>query len=153
MHYEALKNFKLNTPSGLLEISPGQNILLEPERALRLVEMGKLKPLEPEKADIEEYSKLCSQALERINNIYYPRSFGWIDWTKEHNPKLCEEIEEAERSLESPMDRRISLSEFARLVDHWEASCRQAIELFLRTRLGEQGMVKEYPLTLTITRY
>ena len=63
MRYEVIETLKLNTPSGLLEISPGQNVLLEPERALRLVEVGKLKPLEPETADIDEYCALCSEAV------------------------------------------------------------------------------------------
>jgi len=130
MHYEALKNFKLNTPSGLLEISPGQNVLLQPERALKLVTEGKIKPVGPE-SNIEDYCSQCSEALERINTDYYPRAYGWISWTKGINPKLWEEIEEAERNLESPIDRRISLNEFATLVDHWETLYRRAIELYL----------------------
>lgn len=129
MHYEALKNFKLNTPSGLLEISHGQNVLLEPERALRLIDVGKLKPLEPEKTDIEDYCKLCSQAIERINTDYYPRAYGWIFWLKEQT-RLWEEIEVAEKDLESPIDRGISLEQFSNLVSHWESLLRQAIESY-----------------------
>jgi hypothetical protein len=138
MHYEALKNFRLNTPSGLLEICPGQNVLLQPERALRLVKVGKLKPIEPEKVGIEEYCKLCSQAIERINNEYYPQALGWIDWTKEHDPKLWEKIEEAEEKLDAPLDRGISLEQYSHLVDQWEALYLKAIGNFLEAQLTEE---------------
>lgn len=132
MRYQAIDAIRLKTPVGRVELSAGQSVLLEPERALKLVEMGKLKPLGQE-ANIEDFCALCSKAIDRINDTYYPKAYGWIGWTKEHNPKLWADIEEAERSLESPLDRRISFSEFARLVDHWEALYRHAVELFLTT--------------------
>ena len=86
MQYQVTEAIRLLTPKGFLDLYPGQTVLLQPERALRLVEVGKLKPLEPETADIEKYCKLCSGAIERINNAYYPRAYGWISWLKNHTP-------------------------------------------------------------------
>lgn len=107
------------------------------EKAETLIKAGKLRLVQSE-ADIEEYCKLCSQALERINSTYYPRALGWIDWLKNHKPNLWREIENAEKELESPIDRGISLSEFARLVNHWEFLVRQAAEFYLNR--GVEGI-------------
>ena len=131
MRYAVIETFKLNTPLGLLEISPGQNVLLEPERALRLVEVGKLKLLAPETADIDEYCALCSETVRHIDADYYPRACGWIYWLKNHKPNLWEEIEAAERNLESPIEQGISLEKFCNFVDQWEARVKQGIELYL----------------------
>ena len=68
MKYQALKNFALNTSSGRIEILPGQEVLLQPERAASFVTAGKLKPVKPE-ADIQDYLKIVSEIVERINKI------------------------------------------------------------------------------------
>jgi hypothetical protein len=136
MQYEVAKTVRLLTPNGPLNLFPGQVVLLQPERALNLIAAGKLKPL-PEPADIEEYCKLCSQAIERINNQFYPQAHGWISWTKGKNPELWEEVEAAEKDLESPIDRGISLEQFSNLVSHWEKLLMQAIENYLKRPKGE----------------
>ena len=137
MRYEVIETLKLNTPSGLLEISPGQTVLLQPERALRLVEVGKLKPLEPETADIDEYCALCSEAVRHIDADYYPRAYGWISWLKNHKPPLWKEIEEAERNLEPPIDKGITLEQFSTLINCWAGLCTEAIKKYLNTRLNK----------------
>lgn len=131
MQYEAIETIRLKTRTGPLELFPGQRILLEPERALRLVEVGKLKPVEPE-PNIEDYCALCSQAIERIHNDYYPQAFGWMEWVKEHKPELWEQIEEAEQKLGSPIEQGITLEQFTDFLGRWETLVGRAIEQFLK---------------------
>ena len=147
MQYEVAKAIRLLTPKGPLELCSGQVVLLQPERALRLVEVGKLKPLEPETADIDEYCALCSEAVRHIDADYYPRAYGWISWLKNHNPNLWKEIEEAERNLDSPIGRKITLEQFSTLINCWEALCTEAIKKYLKTQLNKMvNPVKNNPI-------
>jgi hypothetical protein len=131
MRYEAIAPIKLKTPTGLLEVHPGQEVVLEPERALKLVETYKLRPLEKKTPDIKDYCDLCSKAIDRINNTYYPRAIGWIEWTKEQDSGILKSINEIEEKMESPLERGITLEGFALLVAQWDFLTREAIEKYL----------------------
>ena len=137
MQYQVTEAIRLLTPKGFLDLYPGQTVLLQPERALRLVEVGKLKPLEPETADIDEYCALCSEAVRHIDADYYPRAYGWISWLKNNKPHLWREIENAEKELESPIARQITLEQFSTLINCWEALCTEAIKKYLKTQLNK----------------
>jgi len=49
MKYQVLGRLKAKTSQGHIELSPGQIISLEPKKAIKLVETGKIKPLIGEK--------------------------------------------------------------------------------------------------------
>lgn len=97
--------------------------LVEPESC---VDYGKLQAF-VEPADIEEYCLLCSQAIERIHNDYYPQAFGWMEWVKEHNPRLWKEIQDAEQRLDAPIQRGITLEQFTDFLGRWETLVGRAI--------------------------
>jgi hypothetical protein len=51
--YQVLDKLKAKTPQGYVELSPGQLISLEPEKAIKLVETGKIKPLTAKKPSLK----------------------------------------------------------------------------------------------------
>jgi len=133
--YQMLINQDNGIPENLTvysaELSEKERFLLKGQ-TVTLVADVKIKPVGPE-SGIDEYCNLCSQAIERINSDYYPRAYGWISWTKGKNPELWEEIEEAERNLDEPAYRGISLEQFSNLLDQWEILINQAIKIYLKT--------------------
>lgn len=58
MKYQVLGRLKAKTSQGHVELSPGQIITLESEKAIKLVETGKIKPLIEEKPYLNQHRTL-----------------------------------------------------------------------------------------------
>ena len=84
-------------------LAPGEVVSLEPESANSLIKNGKLRLVQLEPADIEEYCNQCSEALKRINTYYYPRVYGWIDWLKNHKPICGKKLKLLKKIWKAPL--------------------------------------------------
>ena len=137
--YLAIKEIRARVKGGELPLfRPGEVVSLDEKKASALIKAGKLMPVKPETASLENYCRLCSDVVERIDAEYYPHALGWISWLKEHHINLWEKIEKAKHNLDLPLERGINLEKYSNLVQRWENLLRQAIKSYLKDRLNEE---------------
>ena len=133
--YLAIKEIRARVKGGELPLFRlGEVVSLDEKKAGALIKAGKLKLVNPETASIENYGRLCSDVVKRIDAEYYMQALGWVSWLKEHRINQWEKIEKAVRNLESPLERGITLEKYSNLVQRWESLLRQAIESYLKEK-------------------
>jgi hypothetical protein len=90
MKYKIVDNLKIKTSQGEMILQTGQVINIQPERAIKLINKGKIKPLR----DIfeERYRELCR----------WLKSYPVIaEEIKEYSPELYQSIQDAIEDMDS----------------------------------------------------
>lgn len=138
--YLAIKEIRARVKGGALPLfRSGEGVSLDEKKASALIKAGKLKLVKPETASlVENYCRLCSDVVKKIDAEYYPQALGWIAWLKKHHINLWEKIKKAKCNLESPLERGINLEQYSNLTQRWENLLRQAIESYLKDKPSEE---------------
>ncbi len=128
MKFQVLQKFKLKTSKGVLELYEGQTLEAMPEKVIRFVNSGKIKPIDEPKQQPElTFESVFKDAVGEINKNYTP---GAIEYARQTHPERYENGIKAENRLNQLWDDGKDLEAFQKAASEWKLIQLEMIKLY-----------------------
>lgn len=119
MKYKVLKTFKAKVNGEIIEFKEGQEITIPGEKAVRLIEMGKIEVAE------ETFESIFKDTVHELNREY-PQ--GLVDHIRQKHSGLWNQSVQAENRINWLWDK--DLEAFKKAVSDWREIELAMIRLF-----------------------